>query len=175
MASCLTAGACCVGPVVCAAGWKNQWYFFPSFLFSPSSRCLAPLKRSFSAPRIQLILQYEIDTQQYSYFVQNDTRTARVNLSNPPADVTDRPRILTNKSVCHPCMVNANGTTLCGIAGLLSIVGNTLGTFLLLFYQYGGSAFACIPLHISLRRWCGRRSLQRVIWTDEVLRNMVGT
>lgn len=131
---------------------KISGIFFPSFLFSPSSRCLAPLKRSFSATQIQIIFQYEIETQQYSYFVQNDTRTARVNLSNPPADVTVRPRILTNKSVCHPCMVNANGATLCGIAGLLSIVGNTLGTFLFFGQQYGGSAFACIPLHIPLRR-----------------------
>lgn len=74
------AAACCVGPVVCAAGWKNQWYFFSLFSFfcsvqppsGPSSAFI------FNDPCSANFFQYETDTQQYSYFVQNDTRTARI-------------------------------------------------------------------------------------------------
>ena len=73
---------------------------------------------------------------------------------NPPVDVTVRPRILTNKSVCHPCMVNANGDNfVCGIAGLLSIVGNNLSAFsssLFINMAVVSLRVQNIPLHIRL-------------------------
>ena len=50
------AAACCVGPVVCAAGQKNQWYFFSSFLFFLRPTAVWPLLSiHFSATHIQPI------------------------------------------------------------------------------------------------------------------------